>query len=504
MRASLRLLVISCVLLFVSGHARSEEEAQFRSAPLASGSRFETTVYEQDTGRAGPTVLIVSGLHGDEPASSYAADQVRHWPLVKGRLVVVPRANVPALRAGARRTPDEARGLSDANRNFPRTGEERGTPPRGELATALWELVQRVEPDWLLDLHEGFDVHRRNPQSVGRSVIALRDEEADRVVGAMIAAVDATIADPTLRYTRLVRPIDGSLARAAAVHLDVRAMIVETSRKGLARSTRAREHRVLVHRFLRELGMLADDIDPGDVGHLDGRRARAVVGVYDGGGAAGRGVPELLRALPRLEDVAVARIGPTEIRAGALSRFDVVVFSGGTGSGQSRYLQEDGRAAVRSFVESGGGYVGICAGSYLAASGYSWGLGILDARPRSPQWRRGTAVVRMGIADAGRTLLDTHEETVRVLYANGPILEPDDDPDVPDFDTLAVFRTEVAKNGSPAGLMIDTPAILRGRFGTGRVVCFSPHPEQTDGLRHMVPAVVEWMLTGDDPAPRSR
>ena len=40
----------------------------------------------------------------------------------------------------------------------------------------------------------------------------------------------------------------------------------------------------------------------------------------------------------------------------------------------------DGRRAILDFIKNGGGYVGICAGVYLASSHYSWSLGILNAK----------------------------------------------------------------------------------------------------------------------------
>ncbi len=490
-----RLLLAFVAVLLVATTSSARDATMWETLTLAEGTRFETPVHIQETGRAGPTVVIVSGLHGDEPASAYAAEQIRHWPLRRGRVVVVPRGNVPALKAGKRLTPGASKALANANRNFPRTTEAKKAPARGELAQALWALLQQERPDWVLDLHEGVDVHKRNANSVGRTIIAGRDAKTDAVVTRMLVAVNATVSNEALQFERLTRPVDGGLARAAAHHLDMRTMIVETSKKGLAISTRAREHRILAHRFLDELDMLAPGIEPAEVGFRDGVEADTLIGVYDGGGVGGSGVRNLLRQLPELDDVAVARIGPTEIKAGALTGFDVVIFSGGMGGSQSRWLGETGRVNVKRFVDQGGGYVGICAGSYLACRGFSWGLGILDARTRSPKWKRGKATVQMQLTEAGRNTLVDRDEPFGVLYANGPIIEPAHDEDLPDFETLAVFRTEVARNGTPKGLMVDTPAVVRGRFGEGRVVCFSPHPEQTKGLHDLVLRAVAWLAT---------
>ena len=166
---------------------------------------------------------------------------------------------------------------------------------------------------------------------------------------------------------------------------------------------------------------------------------------------------------------------------------------GGTGTGQSRWLGKSGRDEVRRFVQEGGGYVGICAGSYLACRGFSWGLGILDARTKSPKWRRGRGTVRMELTDAGRASLADRTGSFGVLYANGPVLAPFGDDVLPDYETLAVYRTELARNGTPRGIMVGSPAIVRGEFGKGRVICFGPHPEQTRGLHDLVRRAVAWL-----------
>ena len=78
-------------------------------------------------------------------------------------------------------------------------------------------------------------------------------------------------------------------------------------------------------------------------------------------------------------------------------------------------------------------------------------------------------------------------------YVNGPILVPAGVDLLPDFQPLAHFRTELAKNDTPVGLMVNSPAIVAGNCGKGRVLVSSPHPEQTPGLEHFVPKAVRWV-----------
>jgi putative intracellular protease/amidase len=216
------------------------------------------------------------------------------------------------------------------------------------------------------------------------------------------------------------------------------------------------------------------------------------VAVYDGGGATGKGVPRVVALLSAATNVTAARIGPEEIQAGALRRFDVVMFTGGSGSGQARALGQTGCQEVKQFVEKGGGYVGICAGSYLACSGFSWGLGLLNAKTLSPLWKRGTAMVKIELTDRGREILGPRQGKLDCLYFQGPIVGPAGAPELPEFEPLAFFRSEVAKNNTPKGIMVYSPAILASGFGKGRVLCFSPHPEQSKGLETFVTRAIVW------------
>jgi glutamine amidotransferase-like uncharacterized protein len=101
--------------------------------------------------------------------------------------------------------------------------------------------------------------------------------------------------------------------------------------------------------------------------------------------------------------------------------------------------------------------------------------------------------VRIGLSAAGRRLFREDERKVKVLYWQGPLLAPARDSRIPDFEVLATYETEIAKKGAPRGVMIGTPAIVRGRFGKGRVLASSPHPEKTRALYSYVPHAVRWL-----------
>ncbi len=215
------------------------------------------------------------------------------------------------------------------------------------------------------------------------------------------------------------------------------------------------------------------------------------VALYDDSGSAGKGVPTIFEQLEKVKDIEVTKLDADGIRAG-LSGYDVVIFTGGSGSKQANTIGLLGREQVRRFVEAGGGYVGICAGAYLACDGFSWGVKVLDAKTPSPKWERGHADLEIEATPDGQKTLGLPQKST-VIYHNGPVLVPASNPAIPDYEPLVFFRTETAKNGSPVGTQIDTPAMARGAFGKGRVIACSPHPEQTVGMEswgeHAVRAV---------------
>lgn len=225
--------------------------------------------------------------------------------------------------------------------------------------------------------------------------------------------------------------------------------------------------------------------------------AQVRVGVYCDVGA-GPSHKDLIRALEKFENVSVKKLMADDIRNEALGDVDVLIQPGGSGGGQGRHLGEEGREKIRGFIREGSGFIGICAGAYLASADYPWSLNVLDARVVDRQhWARGKGIVQIELTDSGRKTLKSKEQELQILYAQGPLLAPRNNPDIADFETLATFKTEIAKNGAPEGVMKGTTAIARGEFGRGRVFCFSPHPELTDGLEPLVQIAIELVKPQD-------
>jgi hypothetical protein len=167
-------------------------------------------------------------------------------------------------------------------------------------------------------------------------------------------------------------------------------------------------------------------------------------------------------------------------------------------------LGDTGLEAIRSYVKDGGTYVGICAGCYLSSCQYPWSLHILPARVVDPKNSyRGRANLRLDLSAEGKQWLSRAGFAPKIIYQNGPVLESL--PGVKEaLIPLAYFREEITRKGAKEGLMVNTPAIASAVHGKGWAIGISPHPEQTEGLKDVVPSLIRWALahpTGSDAVP---
>ncbi|MFM7057007.1 MAG: BPL-N domain-containing protein [Planctomycetota bacterium] len=227
------------------------------------------------------------------------------------------------------------------------------------------------------------------------------------------------------------------------------------------------------------------------------------VAVFDGPGVS-ESIGRVEEDLKRSQGIRLERVNVEQIISGALSGKHVVVFSGGSGGRQGRGLGETGREQVRKFVAAGGGYVGICAGAYLASADYEWSLNLLDARVLDRQhWARGFGNVELAVTPAASEMLRLPVKAT-IYYHQGPLFAPAEKKDIPDYREWAQFRTEVRKKGVPAGVMPGTTAIAAGEFGAGRVLAISPHPERTEELNHVLPAAVCWAAGSSQGTPAAK
>ena len=481
--------------LSLSGALKAENK--FAYGKLGSGTAWETPWWTVESGKPGPTVLIVGGMHGNEPAGFRAAEQIRHWPITCGKLLVLPQVNRLGLAANIRWAPEyrNDREKRDLNRNFP---GERGAPAITPLCRAIWAFVSKHKPEWVFDLHEGFDFHRINPKSVGSSIITFPAEASFAQV--MVDAVNDGI-KPEQHFSLLAKsgPVKGSLARACNRFLGAKSFILETTSRSQPLSLRVRQHRIMVSVALQRLGIT--DRDLSGVMGPQARPGLTRVGIFDGAGANADKVVEVIGKERRFF---ACHVGPQDMSELSLQQFEVMVFPGGSGSKQGAAIGVDRRENVRGFVRKGGGVVGICAGAYLCSSHYRWSLNLMNAsifnkmvevagKGRKSMWYRGKpADVRVELTGEGEEVLGLQGMHL-IRYHNGPIFSPGNAPSIPAYRSLAYFRSENGIYEAQKGTMIGAPAVVVSNFGKGKVMAISPHFESTRGKTHAILRAIDYV-----------
>lgn len=139
--------------------------------------------------------------------------------------------------------------------------------------------------------------------------------------------------------------------------------------------------------------------------------------------------PVLQNVLGATPDIAVSTISLASLLAGGLEAHTCLCVPGGFAPNYASRLGDRGFRIICEFVQAGGGYLGVCAGAYLAST---QGLGLLPVECADVhRWARGSGPCQLRFTQAGHRLLgaaatvDCHgdaAEPVTVRYANGPLL----------------------------------------------------------------------------------
>lgn len=202
----------------------SQPGDQSSTTTLAPGTRHATPVYVNEAESSGPTALVLGGVHGDERPGILAAERMRSRVPEAGTLVVLPRANRVAIERGTR-----AGEGGDLNRQFPT-----GVPPETELAGEIWDLVERVDPDVVLDLHRSLGIYGLHHASVGQAVFPADVDDAPSVAASVVSVLngDAVPWYMPLHEFRRGRILSGDrpmLVHKVAGDLERAGYIVETT-----------------------------------------------------------------------------------------------------------------------------------------------------------------------------------------------------------------------------------------------------------------------------------
>jgi glutamine amidotransferase-like uncharacterized protein len=197
------------------------------------------------------------------------------------------------------------------------------------------------------------------------------------------------------------------------------------------------------------------------------------VAVFNGGPTS-TSSRDALAAMFGWMNASVSILSTGSIKTGALIDYDLFVVPGGYAADYNDALGYGGLSQIRSFVEGGGAFFGVCAGAYFACDRIVWegspidysldlfagtGIGAIDAIAEWPNYN-------MCVVDLNKSnsLIDFSEEPNNhtVLYYGGPYFTLDESSGA---EVLASYRIN------------DQPAMIAFEYDAGRVFLSGPHPE---------------------------
>lgn len=221
---------------------------KIKTTTLAAGTKYATKMYIIDSGKPGPVVMIVGGVHGNETAGYKAAAKFTDCKIKKGKLLVLPQANKLAVEKHVRYLSY----YGDLNRDFPYSSTD---SPNGTIAKAIYAAVKKYDVDWLMDMHEGYDYYKNSKtDSVGQSLIYYPNSSTRTVAKKIVSSLNSGISGTYYDFSLLRYPVKGSLARSVGQYLGVHSFIFETCSKP-SLSLRVSRQVKAANILLSELGM---------------------------------------------------------------------------------------------------------------------------------------------------------------------------------------------------------------------------------------------------------
>ncbi len=155
-----------------------------------------------------------------------------------------------------------------------------------------------------------------------------------------------------------------------------------------------------------------------------------------------------------------------------ISRFDLLYFPGGSSDPFKADISAEGKDKIRQLVESGGCFVGTCAGALFAAERAVWEgegeagetlalfPGTVDGPIPEIYAHPGYGMCQVNLEP--HSITDGIQEPIQILYYNGPFFRPK-----PSAQVAVIGRYQIG----------NEPALVASEYGQGRVFLTGPHPE---------------------------
>ena len=185
--------------------------------------------------------------------------------------------------------------------------------------------------------------------------------------------------------------------------------------------------------------------------------------VYSGPGACAEGCAEAAADVARRAGLEVHLVKAEDIKPELLKLASVWIQPGGDAIEVANLMSPEQKQLLRDFVHAGGGYLGFCAGAFLADAKVDnantvEGLGFLPGTTRDLQ----------KVAKPAMVTVDWRGKMRHLYFEGGAYFEfPRDAP----VNIIATYE-----DGKPATIEVH--------YGLGHVLVTGPHPEAPDSWKH--------------------
>jgi len=149
------------------------------------------------SGNPGPTLLLIGGTHGNEPAGSIALENfINNNPSIsKGKIIIIPRVNIIGLAMDVRWGFNGFLPI-DYNRQYPLTNSELA----GDYINR--QIIEYIKiSDFVVDFHEGWGFNILVPESMGSGIYPSNTELAKKISNQILDNLNNTIIDENKKFT---------------------------------------------------------------------------------------------------------------------------------------------------------------------------------------------------------------------------------------------------------------------------------------------------------------
>ncbi|MBN2396563.1 MAG: succinylglutamate desuccinylase/aspartoacylase family protein [Candidatus Atribacteria bacterium] len=209
-----------------SGNLYASEMTSIQEV-ICEETEYQTNVYYFSAEDEGPTVMILSGVHGNELAGIEASRIfMENFHPDKGTVIFIPEANKRACEKRVRSlSPEE-----DLNRLFPGDLSSDGIQ---KLAGEIFRVMTENKVTFLLDLHESVNYYHEDPNRYGQTIIL--DDNAysllQEIGNYLIHRLNSNISDQNKSFEVIIKPIHGSSTYEALKLHDIPSITFETCMK---------------------------------------------------------------------------------------------------------------------------------------------------------------------------------------------------------------------------------------------------------------------------------